>query len=373
MRSGPRLAAALLLLVLAACGDGSPAGPGDGATAGPIGALSAGVAGRWPTATPRSLGLDPAALTALESQIDAGAFGEISSLLVLRHGTLVYERYWGEWTSTDLHRVYSVTKSVTSLVMGIARAEGHLPDLSTPVLEIFPEYESVALPEGKTRITLEHVLQMRTGLEWDELSTNYTAGGNPTVALTASPDWIKFVLDLPLAQEPGSRFTYNSGVSMLMAGTLEHRLHVSAEAYAAEKLFGPLGITEWMWDQGPGSLTNSGWGLLLLPRDMAAIGQLVLDEGMWKGRSVVPAAWLDTSDDPSTHFTDGTGYGYQWWLDVPDGGRQPMAAWGWGGQFIVVIPSLDMVMITTAENFLGNEVTPYTLADFGYLAAGVAR
>lgn len=357
--------AGALLVALAACGGDSPTGP--------LGGLSEGRAGRWVTATPESRGLDPAALGALEHQIDAGAFGQVSSLLVLRRGDLVYERYWGGWTPNDQHRAYSVTKSITSLVMGIARSEGHLPELATPILEIFPEYDSVQFPAGKGGITLEHVLQMRTGLEWDELSTNYTAGGNPTLALSVSSDWIKFVLDLPLADEPGSHFVYNSGVSMLMAGTLANRLHTTAEAYAADRLFGPLGITDWQWDQGPGELTNSGWGLHLLPRDMAAIGQLVLDQGRWEGQQVVPAAWLDASDEPSTRFTDGTGYGYQWWLDRPDGGRQPMAAWGWGGQFIVVIPSLDMVMITTAENYAGGGFTPYTLAEFGYQAAGVPR
>jgi len=330
-----------------------------------------GAPGRWPTSRPEAQGLDPEVLVEMEALIEAGEYGAISSLLVLRHGTLVYERYSDSWDFTDLHRIYSVTKSVTSLLMGIAHDEGSIPALGTPILDLFPEYDSVANPAGKGAITLEHVLQMRTGLEWDELSTDYTDPSNPVGGLTASGDWIKYVLDLPLAEPPGSRFAYNSGVSMLMAGALADRTGMSAEEFAWAELFGPLDITAWTWDTGPQELINSGWGLWLSPQDMAAIGQLVLQSGAWEGEQIVPEEWVTRSATRATRFQDGTAYGFQWWLDRPDGGRQPMAGWGYGGQFVVIIPSLDMVMISTAENFDGGGLTPYLLADFGYRAAGV--
>jgi CubicO group peptidase (beta-lactamase class C family) len=338
----------------------------------PVGSLDRGQAGRWTTGTLAGAGLDPTVLVELESRVGAGDFGEISSVLVLRDGVLVYERYWDGWTAADLHRVYSVTKSVTSLAIGIGIDGGSVPSLDTPILDILPVPNPLLDPAQKDEITLRHVLEMRAGFEWDELSTNYAEGVNPTRALAESPDWIEHVLNLPMAYAPGERFTYNSGVTMLLSGVLAESTGMAAEAFAADRLFDPLGITRWSWVTGPNNLTATGWGLSLEPRDMAAIGQMVLQRGMWDGTQVVPASWIDESALRVTEFTDGTGYGFQWWLGRTDAGRQTLAAWGWGGQFIVVIPSLDMVMVATGENFAGGGIDPYDLADFGYRAAGVA-
>lgn len=350
------------VLALAACGD-SPVGP--------LGALEDGQAGRWSTASPEAVGLDLGVLSELEDRIDQGDFGQVSSVLLLRDGVLAYERYWSGWGAGDLHPVFSVTKSVSSLLIGIVDGDGDLPPLETPALDLFPEYPSVALPAEKDEITLQQVLQMRAGFEWDELSTNYSEPVNPTAALVASPDWIKYVLDLPLSEAPGSSFTYNSGVSMLMSGVIRNEIGTSAEDLAAARLFAPLGIDRWAWSVGPQALTNTGWGLELRPRDMAALGQLVLDRGTWAGTSVVPATWIEESAVAATRFTDGSGYGYQWWLGREDGGgSRALAGWGYGGQFIVVIPSLGVVMVSTAENYEGGGFNPYTLADFAYRAAG---
>jgi CubicO group peptidase (beta-lactamase class C family) len=353
---------ALALLASGSCGD-SPTGP--------VGALEEGRAGRWPTASPVSVGLDPAALEDFEAAVAAGEAGTLSSTLVLRGGVLVYERYWGDWTADDTHPVNSVTKSVTSLLVGIARDEGHIGDLDTSVWDLLPAYDALAWPDGRAELSLENVLTMRTGLTWDELSTDYRDAANPTADLVASSDWIRYVLALPQSEPPGSSFVYNSGVSMLMGAALGTWTGRSAEAYAARKLFGPLGIEAWGWSEGPGGLTNTGWGLRLRPRDMAAIGQLVLQGGVWEGETVVPSVWIDASRVPATRFEDGTGYGYQWWLPRPDGGVRPMAAWGYGGQYIVVIPLLDIVVVTTAENFGAPGWSPYRFAELAYRLVGL--
>lgn len=354
-----RALAATLLLGLLACGADSIAGP--------VGLLTDGRAGRWSTASPSSLGLDASVLEAMEERIDAGEFGAISSVLILRSGILTYERYWGALDPAELHPVYSVTKSVTSLLVGIATGDDDVPDLQTPILDVLPAFAPVRDAEAKEAITLEHVLQMRAGLDWDELSTNYTDAANPIATLVGSADWTRFVLDLPLgAEPPGAEFVYNSGLSLLLAEVLRTYVGRSTQQFADERLFGPLGITVWTWEQGPLGLTNSGWGLHLRPRDMAAIGQLTLERGRWEGQQIVPSEWIVVSGAPATRFTDGTGYGYQWWLDEDDGSGRPMAAWGWGGQYIVVIPSLDMVIVSTADNYDGGGITPYALAQFGY-------
>ncbi len=362
LRRGRRARGALVLaLLLAACGD-DPVGP--------PGVLGNGEAGRWNTASPESQGLDVDVLLELTAEIDGGLRGDISSLLVLRHGRLVFERYWNGLGPGDVHVVNSVTKSITSLLVGIARHDGSLPSLDTPILDLLPPWDDLAEPEGKDRITLEHVLAMRTGLEWDELSTNYAEAANPVAALAGSPDWPRFTMGLPLAHEPGTRFAYNSGVSVLMSAALERALGRTAESFAADRLFGPLGIEAWGWTRTAGGLSNAGWGLSLTPRDMAAVGQLLLQRGAWDGAQLVPGSWIEASATPSTSFVGGTGYGYQWWLGRDEPGGRPVAAWGYGGQFIVAVPSLDMVVVTTAENFLGGGFDPWILADWAYRAAG---
>lgn len=365
MKPPSRLVAVIAGLLLL-----GPVGCADSPTA-PPGVLDEGRAGRWVTASPESRGLDAEVLTALASEIDAGLHGEITSLLVVRHGRLVYERYWNGAGPDDLHVVNSVTKSVTSLLVGMAVHDGTLPDTGTPVLDLLAPRE-LADPEGKERITLDHVLTMRTGLAWDEWSTNYAEAANPVAALVRSDDWPRFTLDLPFDAEPGTRFTYNSGVSVLMSAVLDRALARTAESFAAERLFGPLGIERWEWSRTSGGLSNAGWGLSLRPRDMAAIGQLVLQEGVWDRAPLVPPEWLEASTEAATRFTDGTGYGYQWWLGHDDGAGRAIAAWGYGGQFIVVVPSLELVLATTAENFFGGGFDPWILADRGYRAAGVA-
>lgn len=335
------------------------------------GLLEAGRIEHWTTAPPASRGVSADVLGELEDKITAGDFDEISSLLIARGGELVYERYWGDWGPQDLHAVNSVSKSVTSLLIGIAHEAGAIEDLDTPVLDLLSGLSPPADAEAKNAITLHHVLTMRTGLEWDELSTNYRDTANPVAELAGSPNWLQFVMDLPLTTSPGTHFAYNSGVSILMAGVLENALQRSAEDYAAKHLFAKLGITDWSWSSGPHGLTNSGWGLQLRPRDMATIGQMVLQSGLWDGIQVVPATWIEESAEAATRFIDGTGYGYQWWLPRDDGGPAPMAAWGYGGQFIVVIPSLELLVVSTAENFEGGGFSPYTLADWLYRAVEV--
>lgn len=367
-RHALRLALALVataLLGLPGC-EGTPTGPSL------TGSLGPGQVEHWTTAAPASRGVSPAVLEELEGRIDAGDFGDVSSLLVVRGGALVYERYWDEWRADDLHRVYSVTKSITSLLVGIAHADGAVPDLETPVLDLLPQLSAPANPAAKDQITLDHVLTMRTGLEWDELSTNYSQTANPVTALVASSDWLQFVVDLPFSSDPGAEFAYNSGVSMLMSGVLAEAVDASPEHFAADRLFDELGIDDWIWSTVPGALTNGGWGLRLRPRDMATIGQMVVQGGSWDGVQIVPKSWIEASSVAATRFTDGTGYGFQWWLPSDDGGARPLAAWGYGGQFIVVIPSLDLVVASTAENFEGGGFTPYTLADWLYRAVSVA-
>lgn len=349
---GPR---SLLLLVpfLAGCDDPCATCPG--------------TTGDWPLATPASQGLDGSLLRTLTDELAAGTMGPVSSLLIIRNGHLVYEEYFQGMTAKHLHPCYSVTKSFASALVGIARSQGRIGDLNTPILEYFPQYPEVE-NDGpwKQAITLEHALQMRTGILWDELSTNYSHPDNPVAQLFQDTDWLKHMLDQPMAAEPGTEFVYNTGVSVLLSGVLQNVTGQSAEAFAEDVLFGPMGIREWHWHTSPMGVTDTGGGLALRPRDMVKLGYLYLREGVWEptGERLLPTSWVQASTQTHTHDGAGGGYGYQWWVQSLAVSGEEMRfpyAVGWGGQRIYVIPELDMVVAMTAEGYEGETIRRGTI------------
>ena len=311
----------------------------------------------WPVASPSSQGMNAALLEDLTDELAAGNLGLVSSMLIVRHGHLVYDEYFMGMSSDHLHNCYSVTKSFASALIGIARDRGAIGELSTSLLSFFPEYPLVENnDEWKRAITLEHALQMRTGIEWDEWSVNYANPDNPVTALYSSGDWIKHMLDRPMGSEPGTEFVYNTGVTVLLSGVLQNSVGISAETYAQMVLLDPMGIHQWDWYTGPNGVTDTGGGLLLRPRDMAKFGYLYLHDGVWEptGERLIPAAWVHTSTQRYTEWESGGGYGYQWWILAAQVGgetiRFPYAV-GWGGQRIYVVPQLDMVVVMTAEGY----------------------
>jgi CubicO group peptidase (beta-lactamase class C family) len=313
----------------------------------------------WPRSSPEEQGLDSGALASYRARAGSGEFGPVDSLLVVRHGVLVEEAYYRGWRSNQLHAVYSVTKSVTSLVLGIAFERGLIPSLDTPVLSQFPEYPVVTNPsEVKDRMTVDDLLTMRTGLDWKELSVPYSDPSNDLIQMFNSSDWPKYVLDRPMAMEPGTRFLYNTGGSVLLGGLLRNDTGRQPAELARQWLFAPLGIDRWSWDTAPGGLSNTGSGLHLRPQDMARIGQLVLQGGLWQGVRLVPAQWLAVALAHHVTLTQNFGYAYQWWIMPLDPSRpssdpdnQVWLAWGYASQFIFIVPALDVVVVSTSSDF----------------------
>ena len=278
------------------------------------------------------------------SDIQSGNYGEIHSLVVYQNDELVTENYFRGYTANDIHFQYSVTKSVTSTLIGIALEKGFISSLDTPLLDFFPEYPDIQNnTPWKQDITLQDVLSMRAGFEWDEWTYSYLDERNDANKLIRSDNMMKFMLDLPMSHAPGSHFTYNSGCTMLLSGIIENTTGQTVNAFAQEYLFGPLGITQWEWEQGNDDLYNTGWGLHLLPLDMAKIGTLFLHNGMYNNQTIVSSDWVNNAT--SDH---GNAYGYQWWLDFSD---TSYSARGWGGQFIYVIPQKNLILVSTAGNF----------------------
>lgn len=328
----------------------------------------------WPRATPQEADIDAQMISLLVQGINRGDYGKQKSLLILRHGKLVHEQYFRGNGPDTLMPMYSATKSWGSALIGIAIGNGDLEGVNVPLEQVFIDYPGpFQFDTGKQALTMEHVLTMRTGLAWDEWSTSFTDPANPVNQMTKSGDWWAFVLNRPMTAPADSVFRYSTGGSNLMGGVLWSLTGMSALEYSMQYLFAPLDITEHYVEvdlsggpKGSGittfqaGLTPTGHGLWLKASDLAKLGQLYLDRGVWDARRVLASQWIndswkaysDHASDPQV-FGEGVSYGYQWWNFIFPGTKGNVSvhlAWGWADQFIFVVPSLDLVMVTTAEN-----------------------
>lgn len=268
---------------------------------------------------------------------------DIDSVLVVRHGHMVLDAYVHPFGPDRKHVIHSCTKSIVSALIGIAIDQGHIEDVDQPMLDIFPERAAANRDANKEAMTLEDLLTMSTGLKCRDSYLYRWRGLNE---LRASGDWVQFVLDLPTAEEPGTRFEYCNSASFLLSAIIQETTGMSALAFAEEHLFGPLGITDVEWPSNPQGI-NIGWGeLRMRSHDMAKIGYLYLNKGEWDGQQVVPAEWVEAST--RQHISARTlqdGYGYQWWI-APSG---TFMALGYAGQYIVVVPEKDMIVVFTSD------------------------
>ena len=300
----------------------------------------------WQVAAPEDVGLDRAALEAMVNGVAQGEGGLIHSLLVVRNGKLVLDEYFHGFTADDLHRLASTTKSVSGLLVGAALDRGLIPGPDAPLLRFFPDAASGAAPEWSGE-TLHHLLSMSMGLDWTPQEMDGVHGTGPA--------FFRQVLGRKVADPPGTRWDYVSANVNLLAGVIRQATGTHADVFARDVLFGPLGIDTFDWEYGKvdGYPLMDG-SLQLRPRDMAKIGAMVADGGCWNDQQVIGESWIDEVTKP--HFQTGQplgGYGDLWWLgELPSGqGVEPMVvANGWGSQFIVIFPRLDMVVVTTGGN-----------------------
>lgn len=301
----------------------------------------------WGVADAAGEGVAPEALEALVGAVVRGEAGVLHSLLLVRHGRLMLDEYFHGWGSDDPHPLASCTKSVSSLLVGLAIQEGKIPGPQAPLTTWFGALD-VDTGDGWDRLTLEHLLTMSMALDWsaDEAANLHGTG----------PDFFRRVLSRSVTGTPGRDWAYVSANVNLLAGILRAATGEHADVFASRALFEPLRFGAWDWS----GLKTDGYPLMdgslrLLPRDMAKLGQLVLDGGAWRGEQIVPAEWIHASVTRHLDAGDsGDGYGYLWWLmEAPGPGGEPVPAVfanGWGSQFIVAFPTLDMVVITTGGN-----------------------
>jgi CubicO group peptidase (beta-lactamase class C family) len=276
--------------------------------------------------------------------VDFGAFNGMDSLLVTRHGRIVLEATYAPFRADLKHRVYSVTKSVVSTLVGMALGDGLLDSTDRRVVDFFPDRTIANLDEAKKAITVQQLLDMRSGLTWqDSLGVSFNA-------MERSPDWQQFVLDHPMAVAPGTSFNYSGGNSHLLSAILSKVTGKSAYAYAGEKLFGPLGIDDVLWRADPQGVSGGGAGLYLKPRDMAKIGYLWLRGGVWEEKQILPASWIEGVRAANVEIPESWArdlrYGLQFWV-MP--GRDVWMAIGTHRQLVVVMPKLDIVAVVTSS------------------------
>ncbi len=347
------------------------------------GAGSAAVAQEWERATPGDEGLDPAPLLALDSAIRAGEFDNVDRLVVIRNGRLVLSESYPldyrqissgfdmrphqfnyqhpDWhpyyMGQDVHSLQSVTKSVTSSLIGIAIGRGEIPGVDVPVLLLLEDYD-VEVPDDRLETaTLDDLLTMRLGIEWHE-QDRPIGPENTTIQLEFSDDWVEFTLSQPMDSDPGERFNYNSGGSHLMSAILREATGQTVEVYAEEYLFRPLGIDTYHWKREPAGLPDTEGGLYLEAEDLARFGQLYLDDGVWNGERILPEGWVEASvtryvDDVAPENPNwNAGYGYQWWRLDRDG-IEVWAGLGYGGQYLLVLPEQRIVGVANSWNVFG--------------------
>ena len=323
-------------------------------------------AGEWQGAAAQEAGFDPGLERKLRAGIEAGLLRDVHGVLLSRGGRLVLEHYWAgpdeSWgrslgtvafDAQTLHDLRSVTKSVTSLLYGIALDRGLVPPPDAPLLAQFPEYPDLAADPARAGQTIGHALSMTLGLAWDE-TRSYADPLNSEIAMESAPDRYRFALEQPVVAAPGTRWVYSGGATAVVGAMIERGTGRGIADFAHEARFEPLGISRFEWLHGPDGVASPASGLRLTARDLLTIGRLVLQGGVAGGRQVVSPEWIAAIRTPLVSTDDGLGYGYFWFHGAAPvlGATRPwFAGFGNGGQRLWLMPELDLACVVFSGNY----------------------
>ena len=302
----------------------------------------------WKTSTPQEQGFDPAILATAFEQADSAGF--IDALLVIRNGYIVAEEYYNDCDAEVPHNVMSVSKSFLSAMTGLALEQGYLDSLGEKMMDYFPEYVYPEIDSREYDVTLRHLLTMRMGLEHEQ--QNY-------FQLHSSPDWVKATIEFPLTYDPGERFRYNTYETHLLSVIITRASEMSTFDFAEQYLTGPLGIDCDLWETDPQGNYFGGNTMYFTPREMAVLGYVYQHNGKLGESQIVPAEWVELTLSPSTNndpnewgSLKNIDYAYLWWLGELKG-YEVFSAIGHGGQFVMNVPALNMIIVSTANNNVG--------------------
>lgn len=288
--------------------------------------------------TPESYGIASAAVLqffeAVEHQIH-----ELHSVMILRHGCVVAEGWWSPYQADDLHSLFSVSKSFTSTAVGLAISEGHF-SIDDPVISFFPDEMSAETSDFLKALRIRHLLTMTTGHTDDTLAY-----------MLDRPDgnWLKGFFETPIRHAPGTHFVYNTGATYILSAIVQKTTGLTLIDYLTPRLFEPLGIEKATWEESPQGINVGGYGLSIKTEDMARFGQLYLQKGLWQGKQVIPASWVEEAAASQVSNGDGRqsdwtqGYGYQFWRCRHNAYRGD----GVFGQYCIIMPEQDVVIAIT--------------------------
>jgi hypothetical protein len=344
--------------------------------------------------SPESVGLDPVKLQALDTEITDGKHGMVDLIEIFRCGKRAFSRRYPRDYSTiykteasqvgplnqrltgpynyfdsalhpykqgsEMHSVQSITKTITSIVFGVAITRGDFrAPLDTPVLNWFDETKVLNIDDRKRRMTLRHVLTMTTGLEWEE-KVPYADKRSDSSKMEGMDDWVAYAINKPMVSEPGKDFNYSSGASQLLAHIFLRETGTDIDAYAGEHLFAPLGIN-YHWKRSYDGTTDTEGGLFMSGTDLIKIGHLILDDGVWNGQQIVSKSWIKdslASSVPENKADKAFSYGFQLWLyHRPDNGRIVWTSAGMGGQMLLIFPEERIVATVLSWNILSIPVS----------------
>jgi len=316
----------------------------------------------WAVAGLRDVGINQNVIENMLIKIDEEFYKNIHSIIIVKNGKLVFEGFYKKNlsyvddyvnnTDIEIHAMFSVTKSIVSVLTGIAVEKGFIKDIYQKVYPLFTEYDDFKhWNENKSKVIIKNFLTMRHGYDWDELTYPYSDSRNSYNKMYQSNDWVKYVLDLKMPYTPGTVFAYSSGASHTIGKLIGNSANTTVEDFAYKNLFKPLGIEKYIWIRAKNGVADD---VYLTTRDMAKIGQMVLDGGVWMDKRIVSEDWINESTNMSVEFDDGDGYSYFWWkLFFENGGKiiASTVAWGYGGQFIFIFKEYNLVVCFTSGNY----------------------
>lgn len=324
----------------------------------------------WRVGSLIETGMDSLKISEMEARILDSTYHNIHSVLIVKDQKLVYEKYFqgykydymaeglrGELIQFDketTHNIASTTKSITSLLVGLAIDKGFIEDSKSKVFSFFPTY-SMLNDSEKERITVSNLLTMTSGLKWNEQDVFYSKVENDIIQLFITSDPIDYILSKPMIHQPGTNWYYNGGGTNLLGEIIHNTSQLRLDEFGEKYLFEPMGIDGYEWVSIKPNLIYASGDMKLKPRDMAKLGQLVMDEGKWNGNQIVSSKWIKEMTEHSIVFSEKSGYAYHWWIQSYESESENILsiyADGWGGQRIMVFPTVNMVVVFTGGNYL---------------------
>ncbi len=329
----------------------------------------------WTTSTAEKEGVNQLVIDSIHNEIKDGRYGLVNHFLVIRNGKIIADYHYNHdyesimkkydttnyqynydhinwhpyYNQSELHTLQSVTKSITSLLVGIAYDEGLINDIHSSILPYFSGFRIDSTDSLRSQISIEDLLLMQSGIQWDEES--YDEATNSCVIMEASTDWIQYILNQPMDTIPGTVFEYNSGASVLLGKIVREATGKRIDKWAEEKLFKPLGITNYYWKETPKGEIDTEGGLYLTPHDLAKIGSLILNKGKWDNEQVISKSWIEKSIEPNEGFFEQIKYGYQWLIPSHENGQAKIIAGnGYGDQYVMISPEHDLIVVFNGWN-----------------------